>query len=81
MNFIKERKQPKLVVPKEEKAASIRTIRLSIMILILFLVVSGPIALFQSSKMQGRIKNEQAALTKTIQEELSQNISTPVVSE
>ncbi|MCT9925402.1 conjugal transfer protein, partial [Enterococcus faecalis] len=38
-------------------------------------------ALFQSSKMQGRIKNEQAALTKTIQEELSQNISTPVVSE
>ncbi|EGO6739648.1 conjugal transfer protein [Enterococcus faecalis] len=81
MNFIKERKQPKPVVPKEEKAASIRTVRLSVLILTLFLVVSGPIALFQSSKMRGRIKNEQAALTKTIQEELSQNTSTPVVSE
>lgn len=81
MNFIKERKQPKPVVPKEEKAASIRTVRLSVLILTLFLVVSGPMALFQSSKMQGRIKNEQAALTKTIQEELSQNTSTPVVSE
>ena len=81
MNFIKERKQPKPVVPKEEKSASIRTVRLSVLILTLFLVVSGPIALFQSSKMQGRIKNEQAALTKTIQEELSQNTSTPVVSE
>ncbi|EGO7986407.1 conjugal transfer protein [Enterococcus faecalis] len=81
MNFIKEKKQPKPVVPKGEKAASIRTVRLSVLILTLFLVVSGPIALFQSSKMQGRIKNEQAALTKTIQEELSQNISTPVISE
>lgn len=81
MNFIKERKQPKPFVPKEEKAASIRTVRLSVLILTLFLVVSGPMALFQSSKMQGRIKNEQAALTKTIQEELSQNTSTPVVSE
>ncbi|CAK20194.1 conjugal transfer protein [Listeria welshimeri] len=81
MNFIKERKQPKPVVPKEEKAASIRTVRLSVLILTLFLVVSGPIALFQSSKMQGRIKNEQAALSQTIQEELLKNTSTPVASE
>ncbi|EGO2595435.1 conjugal transfer protein [Enterococcus faecalis] len=81
MNFIKEKKRPKPVTPKEEKAASIRTIRLSVLILTLFLVVSGPMALFQSSKMQGMIKNEQAALTQTIQEELSKNTSTPVVSE
>lgn len=81
MNFIKEKKQPKPVVPKEEKAASIRTVRLSVLILTLFLVISGPIALFQSSKMQGRIKNEQAALTKTIREELSKNTSIPVASE
>lgn len=81
MNFIKEKKQPKPVVLKEEKAASIRTVRLSVLILTLFLVISGPIALFQSSKMQGRIKNEQAALTKIIQEELSKNTNTPVASE
>ncbi|EGO8312430.1 conjugal transfer protein [Enterococcus faecalis] len=81
MNFIKEKKQPKPVVPKEEKAANIRTVRLSVLILTLFLVVSGPIALFQSSKMQGRIKNEQAALTQTIKKELSKNTSTPVASE
>ena len=81
MNFIKEKKQPKPVVPKEEKAANIRTVRLSVLILTLFLVVSGPIALFQSYKIQGRIKSEQTALTKTIQEELSKNTSTPVVSE
>ncbi|EIB6518877.1 TPA: conjugal transfer protein [Enterococcus faecalis] len=81
MNFIKEKKQLKPVTPKEEKAANIRTVRLSVLILTLFLVVSGPIALFQSSKMQGRIKNEQAALSQTIQEELSKNTSTPVASE
>lgn len=81
MNFIKEKKQPKPVMPKEEKVASIRTVRLSVLILTLFLVVSGPISLFQSSKMQGRIKNEQAELTQTIKKELSKNTSTPVASE
>ena len=81
MNFIKEKKQPKPVIQKEEKATSIRTVRLSFLILTLFLVISGPIALFQSSKMQGKIKNEQAALTQAIQEELSKSVNTSVASE
>lgn len=81
MKFIKEKKQQKPILPKEEKTANIRTIRIFLLVGTLFLIISGPIAFVKSTQMQGMINKEQAALTKTIQQELATNSTTPTVSE
>ncbi|EFQ11934.1 hypothetical protein HMPREF9504_02541 [Enterococcus faecalis TX0102] len=81
MKFIKEKKNHAPALPKEEKAASIRTTRTFFLILTLFLISSGPFAFIKSTQMQGLIRKEQASLTETIQKELAKNTNTPVTSE
>ncbi|EIS4909434.1 conjugal transfer protein [Listeria innocua] len=81
MKFIKEKKTPKPTLPKEEKVATIRTTRLFFLLVILFLIISGPIGFIKSTQMQGLIRKEQTILTKTIQKELEKNSTTPTSSE
>lgn len=81
MKFIKEKKNHPPALPKEEKAASIRTTRTFFLILMLFLISSGPFAFVKSTQMQSLIRKEQISLTETIQKELAKNTNTPVASE
>ncbi|EAA0025350.1 conjugal transfer protein [Listeria monocytogenes] len=81
MKFIKEKKNHPPALPKEEKAASVRTTRTFFLILTLFLISSGPFAFIKSTQMQSLIRKEQATLTETIQKELAKKTNTPVTSE
>ncbi|EDO1241661.1 conjugal transfer protein [Listeria monocytogenes] len=81
MKFIKEKKNPKPALPKEEKMATIRTTRLFFLLVTLFLIISGPIGFIKSTQMQGMIRKEQMILTKTIQKELEKNSTIPTSSE
>ncbi|HBI7177705.1 TPA: conjugal transfer protein [Listeria monocytogenes] len=81
MKFIKEKKNPAPTLPKEEKTATIRTTRVFFLILILFLITSGPIAFVKSTQMQGMIRKEQTLLTTTIEKELGKSQTLSVSSE
>lgn len=81
MKFIKEKKNHPPALPKEEKAASIRTTRTFFLILTLLLISSGPFAFVKSTQMQSLIRKEQISLTETIQKELAKNTDTAVTSE
>ncbi|WP_195478130.1 conjugal transfer protein [Enterococcus faecalis] len=73
MKFIKEKKLTRPAKIEEEKTIRIKTVRKLFLLLIIFLVVSGPIGFIKASKMSVEMTKQQEVLSKEIQESLAMN--------